>query len=184
MTDKNASIMALVENIQRADLSFFDEAMALQDLINMYGLTQEDTALKLGFAQSTIANKLRLLKLTDEERSIIMDANLTERHARALLRVKNTEDRLILLKQIVKQQLNVEKTDHLIDTFLMKQKVKADFAKKAGLFKDVRLFIDTINKAIDTMKAVGIPANSTKICHEDCIEYRVIIPLEKIHKNA
>ncbi|GHU53682.1 nucleoid occlusion protein [Clostridia bacterium] len=184
MSDKDASIMALIENIQRKDLSFFDEAMALQQLIEMYGLTQEDTALKLGFAQSTIANKLRLLKLTEEERIIIIENKLTERHARCLIRLKNTEDRLVILKQIVKQSLNVEKSEQLIDNFLTKQKIKADFAKKASMLKDVRLFINTINKAVETMKAIGIPANSTKICHDDCIEYRVIIPIEKSRKNA
>ncbi|MDR0918676.1 MAG: ParB/RepB/Spo0J family partition protein [Oscillospiraceae bacterium] len=184
MSDKNASIMALVENIQRKDLSFFDEALALQELIDVYGLTQEDTAIKLGFVQSTVANKLRLLKLTDEERSLIVAARLTERHARALLRLKNTEERLIILKQIIKQKLNVEKSERLIDNFLTKQKIKADFAKKASLFKDVRLFINTINKAVDTMKAVGIPANSTKIQNENSIEYRIIIPLEKVAKKA
>ena len=100
--------LALVENIQRQDLSFFDEASAIEKLITYYGMTQEDAAAKLGKAQSTIANKLRLLRLTADEREVIMKYNLTERHARALLRLAAPAERLAVLERVVKQNLNVE----------------------------------------------------------------------------
>lgn len=83
ISDRNSAILALVENIQRQDLSFFEEAIAIEQLITYYGMTQEDAAMKLGKAQSTIANKLRLLRISPEERDLIMKFNLTERHARA-----------------------------------------------------------------------------------------------------
>lgn len=109
ISSRNSAIMALVENIQRQDLNFFDEASAIERLISYYGMTQEDAAAKLGKAQSTIANKLRLLRLTAEEREIIMKYNLTERHARALLRLSAPQERLAVLEKVVKNNLNVEK---------------------------------------------------------------------------
>lgn len=91
ISDRNSAILALVENIQRQDLSFFDEAAAIEKLITYYGMTQEDAAAKLGKAQSTIANKLRLLRLTPEERNLIVKFGLTERHARALLKLGKSD---------------------------------------------------------------------------------------------
>ena len=92
VSDRHSAVLALVENIQRQDLSFFDEATAIEKLITLYGMTQEDAASKLGRAQSTIANKLRLLRLTEKERSLIIQYGLTERHARALLRLGSAEE--------------------------------------------------------------------------------------------
>lgn len=106
---RNAEILALVEQIQQQNLSFFEEASAIERLISHYGMTQEDAAAKLGKAQSTIANKLRLLRLTETERDIILQYNLTERHARALLRLRAPEERLQILDKVIKQNLNVEK---------------------------------------------------------------------------
>ena len=115
ISSRNSAIMALVENIQRQDLNFFDEASAIERLISYYGMTQEDAAAKLGKAQSTIANKLRLLRLTAEEREIIMKYNLTERHARALLRLSAPQERLAVLEKVVKNNLNVEKTEQAVE---------------------------------------------------------------------
>ena len=115
VSERNSAILALVENIQRQNLSFFDEAAAIEKLINYYGMTQEDAAIKLGKAQSTIANKLRLLKLSDEERLVITRYNLTERHARALLKLGSPEDRLLIINRVVKGKLNVEKTEQIIE---------------------------------------------------------------------
>ena len=114
ISERASAILALVENIQRQDLSFFDEAYAIEKLITYYGMTQEDAALKLGKAQSTIANKLRILKLSDEEKKLIVKFNLTERHARALLRLGSKEERMQILDKVVKCNLNVEKTEQAI----------------------------------------------------------------------
>ena len=100
MTDRSSAILALVENIQRQDLSFFDEAAAIEKLISYYGMTQEEAAAKLGKAQSTIANKLRLLRLTPDERALINKYGLTERHSRALLKLASPEDRIIILEKV------------------------------------------------------------------------------------
>ena len=176
ISSRNSAIMALVENIQRQDLSFFDEASAIEKLITYYGMTQEDAAAKLGKAQSTIANKLRLLRLTADEREVIMKYNLTERHARALLRLAAPAERLAVLERVVKQNLNVEKTEAAVEEVIGKKKVQNSYKKRSKVFQNVRIFVNTITKAVETMQAVGIAAESQKIQHEDYIEYRVKIP--------
>lgn len=176
ISERTSAILALVENIQRQDLSFFDEAQAIEKLINYYGMTQDDAAIKLGKAQSTIANKLRILRLTEEERAIIIKYNLTERHARALLRLASPEERLLILEKVVKQGLNVERTEAAIEAHFDRQEVKESYRKRSRVFQDVRIFVNTINKAIETMQAAGIPADYTRNQFADYIEYRVRIP--------
>ena len=179
ITDRNAAILALVENIQREDLNFFEEAAALEKLITCYGMTQEDAALQLGKAQSTIANKLRLLRLTESERTCILENHLTERHARALLRLGSGEERCKAIDKIVRLGLNVEKTELMIDDMIGKARERDSIRRRAVLFKDVRLFTNTIAKAVETMQTAGIPAASQKIQFDDYIEYRIRIPLLK-----
>lgn len=177
ISERNSAILALVENIQRQDLNFFDEAAAIEKLISYYGMTQEDAAIKLGKAQSTIANKLRLLRLNFTEREYILKNNLTERHARALLKLANVEDRREILEKIVRYHLNVERTEQMIDEKLGKIREKESFRKRSVLFRDVRLFINTIQRAVETMQSAGIPASSQKMQFDDYIEYRIRIPL-------
>lgn len=179
ISERHSAILALIENIQRQDLSFFDEAMGIEKLITYYGMTQEDAASKLGKAQSTIANKLRLLRLTPDERELIVRFNLTERHARALLRLGSPADRLNVLEKIVKCNLNVERTERLIDDYIGKEKIKSSYKKRSKVFQNVKIFVNTINKAVETMQAAGISADSKKIENDEYIEYRVRIPLSK-----
>ncbi len=183
INDRNSAILALVENIQREDLNYFEEAVALEKLISCYGMTQEDAALQLGRAQSTVANKLRLLRLTESERQYILDNHLTERHARALLRLGSPDERKIILEKVVKLGLNVEKTELLIDEHLGAVREQENFRKRSVLFRDVRLFTNTISKAVETMQAAGIPASSQKMQFDDYIEYRIHIPLDKTKKE-
>lgn len=179
ISERNSAILALVENIQRQDLSFFDEACAIERLISFYGMTQEEAAVKLGKAQSTIANKLRLLKLTEQEKLVITKFGLTERHSRALLRLAAPEDRMEIINKIVKNKLNVEKTEQAVDEYIKGNNIKESYRKRSGAFSDVRLFVNTINKAVETMRAAGIAADSNKVRYDDCIEYKIRIPLQK-----
>lgn len=179
INDRNSAILALVENIQREDLNYFEEAAALEKLISYYGMTQEDAAMKLGRAQSTVANKLRLLRLNEQEREFILEHHLTERHARTLLRLGSSEERMQVLQKVAKLGLNVEKTERMIDSLIGKKKEEESFRKRSVLFRDVRLFSNTINKAVETMQAAGIPAASQKMQFDDYIEYRIRIPLQK-----
>lgn len=177
ISERTSAILALVENIQRQDLSFFDEASAIEKLISYYGMTQEDAAIKLGKAQSTIANKLRILKLSDEEKELITKFNLTERHARTLLRLGSKEERLEIISKIIKYNLNVERTEQAVDEYIGKAKEKLSYKKRSKVFQNVKIFVNTINKAVETMKAAGIPADSKKIQKDDYIEYTIKIPM-------
>lgn len=178
ISERNSAILALVENIQRQDLSFFDEAAAIEKLISYYGMTQEDAASKLGKAQSTIANKLRLLRLTPEERELIVSFNLTERHARALLKLGSSEERLNILEKVIKNKLNVERTEKLVEDYIGQKKVRQSYRTRSKVFQNVKIFVNTINKAIETMQSAGIDADSKKIQNEEYIEYRVRIPID------
>ena len=181
INDRNSAILALVENIQRQDLNYFEEAAALEKLITYYGMTQEDAAVQLGRAQSTVANKLRLLRLTEKEKNYILENQLTERHARALLKIASPQERMAVLEKITKLGLNVEKTELFIEEKLNHTKNEENFRKRSVLFRDVRLFTNTIQKAVETMQAAGISAESQKMQFSDYIEYRIRIPLN--HKD-
>lgn len=178
ITDRNSAVLALVENIQRKDLHFFDEAEALSKLLDFYGMTQEDAAVRLGKTQSTIANKLRLLKLSESVRSKIRCCGLTERHARALLRLPNENLQLEAVDNICSKRLNVEQTERLVAAIIDRENERESIRRRSGAFKDIRLFVNTINKAVEMMKAAGINADSQKIKENGYIEYIVRIPTE------
>lgn len=179
ITERNSAMLALIENIQRRDLSFFDEAEAIAKLIDFYGMTQEDAAISLGKSQPSIANKLRLLKLDKTVQEKISEYGLTERHARALLRLKCKGDQLNIVEVFKDKNMNVEAAERCIDAFLQKEKDLNSFKKRSVVFKDVRLFVNTLNKAVEMMKAAGIEADSQRIQNEDYIEYIVKIPVKK-----
>lgn len=176
VTDRNSAVLALVENIQRKDLHYFDEAEALSKLLDFYGMTQEDCAVKLGKNQSTIANKLRLLKLSEEVRRKIRENCLTERHARALLKLNDEKLQLQSIKTISERKYNVEQTERFVAILIGKEEERESIRRRSGAFRDIRLFVNTINKAVETMKAAGINADSQKIKENGYIEYIVRIP--------
>ena len=139
-------------------------------------MTQEDAAIKLGKSQSTIANKVRLLKLGENVRKKASEYGLTERHARALLKLNDEEQQLEAVEIIHKRDLNVEAAERLIDGMMKKLQDRESLRKRSVVFKDVRLFVNTINKAIEMMKAAGINADSQKKQNDEYIEYIVRIP--------
>lgn len=183
--DEKSAVLALIENIQRRDLSFFEEAMAIEKLISYYGLTQEEAAARLGKAQSTIANKLRLLKFSDAERNLILKGNISERHARALIRLDNQNDRVTVLGEVIRNHLNIEQTEQLVENFLngsqrkqaeSKQNIKA---KRKILFPVPRLYINSINKIVRNMKEANIDCETFMNRNGDYYEYTI-----KIHSAA
>ncbi len=174
VTDEKSALFALLENLQREDLNFFEEAAAIHRMMAEYGLSQEDTARRLGKAQSTLSNKLRLLKLPDDVRHEILKAGLTERHARALLRLENSDNLTKVLSIIIDKRLNVAETDRLVSQMFDNTLIQKKPPTK--LFKDVRIFINTLNHAVDTMRRAGIEADSAKSETEQYIEYTVRIP--------
>lgn len=169
---RQSAVYAILENIQRKDLNLFEEAAALQSLVVEWGVTQEEAAAKLGMAQSTIANKLRLLAFSEEEQQMMLQYQLTERHARALLKLRDDPRKMETIHWIGEHHLTVRQTESYIEKLLQERPM----ARRVLLVKDIRIFINTINQAIDTMKSAGIPAESQKTEKEDYIEYLVRIP--------
>ncbi len=178
----DSAILALVENIQRENLSYIEEAEAFCTLISEHGLTQEELADKLGKSQSTIANKIRILKLSPKVRRMLAENNLTERHARALLRLPDDRQRQKAIKLIAERGFNVAKTEELVDK-LLKASAESRLAARKNhdggrVFKDVRIFNNTIRQAVDMMRRSGIEAKANKKESDDYIEYTILIPKE------
>ena len=181
--DEKSAVLALIENIQRRDLSYFEEAVAIEKLISYYGLTQEEAASRLGKAQSTIANKLRLLKFTDAERNLLIKGNISERQARALIRLDDPKMRVRALGQIIMDRLNIEQSEKLIETMLSDktsevQKKKPQTPRKI-LFPVPRLYINSINKIVKTMKEANIDCETVTNRVGEYYEYTI-----KIHSAA
>ena len=171
---EQSAVFALIENLQREDLNFFEEARAIESLMDHYGLTQEEMALRLGKAQSTLSNKLRLHRLSPRICAQIESAGLTERHARALLKLDQEKERQEILDQVIRDDLNVSQTEKLIASRLAPKAHKNKNVR--FLFRDVRIFLNTIGHAIDTMRRSGIEADSEKTEDENFITYTVRIP--------
>ncbi len=183
-SDKESAVLALLENLQRQDLGMFEEAKGINRLIRRYGLTQEQAANQLGKKQSTIANKIRLLKLSFEEQDWISQAGLSERHARALLKINDDELRKEALSRMISENLNSTQSEEMISKLLSQNSVTS---KKTGrqtlVVKDVRIFLNTINKAVDTMRLAGIDAISKKQDSGEYIEYTIKIPKQQSQKT-
>ena len=179
-TEEDSSALALVENLQRRDLDFFEEAWGFKKLIDTFGLTQEEAAKKVGKTQSAIANKLRLLKLSQKNIDLIRNGGLTERHARALLRMADESKRMQATAYIIEHELNVSKTEQYIDKLLAEP--AEDKSKNVlRLIKDVRFFLNTVDKAIDVMKESGVQAKVEREDKDDGVMLRILIPNCKKH---
>ena len=172
--DEKSAVFSLIENIQRQNIGFFEEAAAIERLINVFGLSREDISKKLGKAPSTIANKLRLLALNPSAREKIIKSGLTERHARALLRLEDDKQQARALSIMADKHLTVAESEQLISRMLGRKPI----SRKTPLqsVKDVRLFVNTLNHAVDTIRKAGIEADSVKSETEEYIEYVVRIP--------
>ena len=182
---EDSSVIALVENLQRRDLDFFEEANGFKRLIEQFGLTQEEAARKVGKTQSAVANKLRLLRLSKQNMELIRCNNLTERHARALLRLNDEADRINVTNYIIEHELNVSRTEEYIDEFLKaKENPQPVVEPESGkhvvrLFKDVRFFLNTLNRAVGVMVDAGIGATVKQQESDDGLTLTICIPHAK-----
>lgn len=170
--EKKSAVFSLIENLQRQNLDFFEEAEAIERLISDFSMSQEEVGKRLGKAQSTLSNKLRLLKLPEETRYKLARAGLTERHARALLAINDENQRSRALSIIIDRHLNVEESEHLIDNMLNRTKYKNPIK---GI-RDIRVFINTLNHAVEAIRRAGIDADAAKSETEEYVEYLVRIP--------
>jgi len=159
--DRDSGLLALVENLQRKDLDFVEEAEGLRNLIRTYGLTQEEAARYIGKSQSAIANKLRILRLPPETLRAIRDAGLSERHARALLRLESMELVEQALALMLRDRLTVAETEGCVDALLAPSPAKPEKSKRKPpviILKDVRIFLNTLTRGLDMMKRSGVNA--------------------------
>ena len=173
-SDEKSALFALLENIQRSDLGFFEEAQAIEKLIDDFGMSRDEVCKKLGKAPPTISNKLRLLRLPEDIRLKICQENLTERHARALLRLPAESQMQRAMSIIAEKRLSVAETERLVSQILDNDGHRRQPPVK--LFKDVRIFVNTLNHAVDTMRRAGIEADSANSETDEYIEYIVRIP--------
>ena len=174
-TDQESALIAVIENVQREDLSFLEEAKAYRKLITEHGLTQTEVARKVGKRQSTISNKLRILVLPQDIQDILSENSLTERHARALLKIEDDDLKRTVLARIVKNGLNVTQSEKLISDILDKQSGET-VVKERISFINYKLYINTIRKAFTAVKEVEKEAMFYQEEKEDSVELRIIIP--------
>lgn len=184
ISDSESAAIALLENLQREDLNFIEEAEAYFNLIKEHGYTQEKLALSIGKKQSTIANKIRVLKLDGQLRKLILENGLTERHARALLKLPSLKLQKKVLKTIINRQLNVKKTEELIEKELFKLENidKASDGKKRikGIFSS-KVYINTIKQVFDKY---GINANYKSKELDEFIEVTIKIPKNNVSRGT
>jgi len=171
---KKSAEIAIIENIQRENLNMFEEANAIAALIKIYDMTQEQIAERLCCSQPYIANKLRILRLSAVERECIMKAGLTERHARAFLRISDEEKRTEVIRNAAARHLNVAATEEYVETVL--NELTQGRTKRKYIIKDMRLFYNSIDKAVSILKKAGISAASTKNESEKEITLTIVIP--------
>lgn len=175
---EGSSLLALVENLQRRDLDFVEEAAALARLIRTYGLSQEEAAKRIGKSQSAVANKLRLLRLSPDVLTLLRDAGCTERHARALLRLEDEAQQLAAARYLVENQLTVAKTEAYVESLLSPAAPPVPQKPRKPMFviKDVRLFLNTVTRGLSMMKTAGVDANCQRQETDDSILLTIRIP--------
>lgn len=178
---KTSAALAIIENLHRKDLNIFEEASAIAALIDIYHLTQEQIAAQLSLTQAAVANKLRLLRLSEDEKALILSNNLTERHARALLRIKNPSLRLAILAHIIRHNLNVTQSEAYIATKLPDVLVRSKAEEKAenrpsALNKGYKNLIRNIEKAIESTRNHGGNVKTQQTETDSDIIYTISIP--------
>lgn len=176
-----SAVFALIENLQRQNLGYFEEALAINKLMKDFSLSQDEAARRLGKAPSTVSNKLRLLALPEEVRNLLSENGLSERHARALLRLQENEITEVLQK-VIDRKLNVTQTDKLVEEYVSKRKEPKRQTKI--MFSDVKIFLNTINNALETMQKAGIKAEFKREDNEDSYIYLIEIPKKSVYKKT
>ncbi len=178
MTDNETASVALIENLQREELTAIEEAEAYQSLMALNELTQEALAQRIGKSQSFIANKLRLLKLSEPIKQALLNREVTERHGRSLLAL-SVEEQNELLTLIREKKLTVKETERLVKLKKVEKDKASDRPKKRikRISKDFRLAVNTIHKSIDLIKETGMTLEAKEEDLEDV--YRITIEIKK-----
>lgn len=179
--DRRSALLALVENLQRRDLHYFEEAAAIASYIRQTGCTQEEAAAQLGRSPSALANKLRLLRLSPACRETLTKTGLTERHARCLLRLEDEEERLTAARYIAERHLNVAQAEQYVERRLTALQTTPPVHRRTYILKDVRLFLNSVDRGIRLIQDAGVGAESRREDTDDAILLTIRIP--KQHKT-
>ncbi|WP_295587211.1 ParB/RepB/Spo0J family partition protein [uncultured Oscillibacter sp.] len=174
--DRRSALLALVENLQRQDLHYFEEAAAIAAYLERTGVTQEEAAAALGRSPSALANKLRLLRLSPACREVLISAGLTERHARALLRLEDEEERLAAARTIAAQHLNVAQAEQYIERRLAAIQSTPPQRRSTYIIKDVRLFLNSLDRGLRLIRQAGVDAVTDRTDTDDAILLTIRIP--------
>ena len=178
-TPQDSALLALVENLQRCDLHYLEEAAAISKLITTYGMSQEETARRLGRSQPAVANKLRLLRLSPACGELLRKYELTERHARALLRLEGEDVRLAALRHIGEKKLTVAASEEYIELQLQKKQMEGKEKKRLYIIKDVRLFLNSVDRGMETIRRAGVDARFDRQESEEEITITIQIPKQQ-----
>ncbi|WP_232698016.1 nucleoid occlusion protein [Brevibacillus daliensis] len=178
--DTQTASIALIENLQREGLTSIEEAYAYQKLIDLHNLTQESLAQRLGKGQSTIANKLRLIHLPEQIKVALMNRQITERHARALIPLKDETWQIRLMEEILLRELNVKQTEIRVKQILNNlENPKPEKEKKARMkafSRDSRIAINTVRQSIDMVIQTGLPVETDEEDHDEYYQFTIRIP--------
>ena len=174
--DRQAAALGLLENLQRQQLDPFDTARGLREVIRLWGCTQAEAARRLGLSQPALANKLRLLTLTPEQQQLCTANHLSERHARAALRLPEGR-RTAALEKMARDKMSVRQADKLVDQMLAAPNAPSPCRRTIPMVRDVRFFVNTLQHAVDLMTQKGIAATTHCDKHDGCLEYIVRIPV-------
>jgi len=181
LDDEDSAVVALIENLQREDLNFIEEAEGYYRLVDEYGFTQQELAEKIGKNQSTIANKLRILKLPDEIKDLLIEHSLTERHGRALLKLPDKKTQMEILEIVIKKGLNVKKTERLIKDKLEEINKPEEPQRRQSIKSSLnfRIYLNTLKNAYNAIRDTGLDAEYSQADKGDYIEVVVKIPKKK-----
>ncbi len=179
--EEQAGMLAMIENLQRMDLDYIEEAQGLAKLMDRFGLSQEQAAAKIGKSQSAVANKLRLLRHSPPVLHKLREHGLSERHARALLRLPGEEERLKAIDVILQRQLTVAKTEAYIEALLEKQEAQTvKYGMRKFILRDLRLFLNSVNHSLDLVRGAGIDAQSQQEETEHEIVLTIRLPKGRV----
>lgn len=183
ISDLDSAVLAMLENLQRENLHFFEEAKGFANLLDDYAFTQETLAQRVGKNQSTIANKLRLLKLPRNVQKQIIEHQLTERHARALLKLTNEEDQLRLIEKITTENLTVSKTENIIEEIITvrKKPAKNKPIPFKAYIRDIRILTNSIQENLEIVRRAGMQAEFEM--HQTDTGYNINIKINHAVQN-
>jgi ParB family chromosome partitioning protein len=181
--DRESALLALVENLQRRDLHYFEEAAAIADYLRQSGVTQEEAASLLGRSPSAVANKLRLLRLSPACREILVRNRLSERHARCLLRLEDEQERLAAARYMAQKELNVAQAEQYIERRLAALQSVPPAGRRTFILKDVRLFLNSLDRGLRLIREAGVDAQSGREETEDAIVLTIRIPKQRRPKT-